>query len=89
MVEATDSRFGNHSPQSSWFNRSLDGGVPIQREVAAVLVVIREVPGEDPPKVVLVEDDHVVEAVPADRADEPLDGKRPSSGVVLGRIGCR
>ncbi len=47
--------------------------VHVERLMRAPMVVVVEVVLEDPLKVPLVHDDHVIEAISPDRADEPLD----------------
>ena len=57
------------SSRSSRLHRPRVWRVPLQRQVSPVLVVVREVPGENVSQVALAKDDEVVEALPADRAD--------------------
>ena len=48
------------------------GGVLVEREMRAGLVVVREVPGQDAAEVSLAEDEHVIQAFAPDGADEPF-----------------
>src|SRR5918999_628519 len=53
--------------------RPLDRTIHVQRPVCAPVMVILEVPGQEPPEMALVQDDHVVQALATNAADEPLD----------------
>jgi hypothetical protein len=44
----------------------------VQRQVRSDFVVVAGIAGKDPAQMGLAEDDDVIEAFPADRADEPL-----------------
>ncbi len=57
-----------------------EGRVFVQGEMGPRPVVIGEVPGEGPPQVPSIQDDQVVETLPADRADQPFHG-----GILPGR----
>jgi hypothetical protein len=46
--------------------------VLVEREMGACPVVVSEVAGQDAAKVSLAEDEHVMQALAPDRADEPL-----------------
>ena len=47
--------------------------VAFERQVRSRLVVVGEIFAEDPKQVRFVEHDHVIQALAANRADEPLD----------------
>jgi hypothetical protein len=57
----------------SRMNVSTSWAVHVQPLMRAPPVVVVEVAGEDAPQVSLVEHDHVIEALAADRADKALD----------------
>jgi len=65
MVKATQSWLRDHSTRSSRLHSPLVGRVPLKREVAAVIVVVAKVLGNHSPEMLLVEDNHVVEALAA------------------------
>lgn len=52
---------------------SRDGRVLVQGEVCSRLVVIGEVGSEDPAEMPFVQDDDMVQALSADRADQSFD----------------
>jgi hypothetical protein len=56
----------------------------VQRQMRSEVVVINDVGGEDPAQVRLAEDDDMIEAFAADRADETF-----GVSVLLGRSRCR
>ena len=45
----------------------------LQPEMRPILMVVVEVFVQDPPKMPLVEDNHLIQALPPDRPDHPLD----------------
>jgi hypothetical protein len=47
--------------------------IHVQRPVRAPVMIVSEVPGQEPPQISLVQDDHVVQACAADTPDEPFD----------------
>src|SRR5262245_47937484 len=51
----------------------MEWGILVQRSMNARFIVIGGILAQDPAQVRLPEYDHVVETVPADRADQPLD----------------
>jgi hypothetical protein len=53
----------------------------VEREVSARLMVVAEVAGQDATEVSLAEDEHVVQALAPDRADEPF-----REGILPGRL---
>jgi len=72
MVKPTDARCGDHS-----------AGVPLQRQVRPVLVVVHEVLRQDPSEVLLVQDDDVVDA---SRRIDPT--RRSTYGFCQGDCGA-
>src|SRR5919106_5543299 len=72
VVQAAD--FGKLQDLSR--RRRLDGpevwGVLVEREVGSGLMVVGEIAGQDAAEVSLAEDEHVIQALASDRADEPL-----------------
>jgi len=72
MMEAPDLREGDDLAPLRTLDRAAVRRVPSQSEVAPGAVVVRQVRPEDPAQVPLVEHDHVVEALTADRADHSL-----------------
>jgi hypothetical protein len=48
--------------------------IHVQRPVRAPVMIILEVPGQEPPQMSLVQDDHLVQAFAAETPDEPFDG---------------
>src|SRR5262245_17138144 len=53
-------------------DRSNVGCVLFQREVGPRLMVVDEIAGQDAAEVLLAQDEHVIQALAPDRADEPL-----------------
>ena len=72
MMQTTD--FGDRDDRTAL--RRLDwatvGGVLVEREMCARLMVIREVADEDATQVPFTEDEHVIQTLPPDRPDEAL-----------------
>jgi hypothetical protein len=58
------------------------GCVFVEREMGARLIAIGEVAGQDAVEVSLAENEHVIQALAPDRADEP-----PREGVLPGAVG--
>jgi hypothetical protein len=54
-------------------NRAMKRGVLVQRSMSPRLIIIGGICAEDSAQVRFTEHDHVVQALPADRANEPLD----------------
>ena len=53
-------------------NRAMERGVLIQRSMSPQLIIIGGICAEDSAKVRFTKHDHVVQTLPADRADEPV-----------------
>jgi hypothetical protein len=84
MVQAAD--FGNlHDLACLWELDGPDvGGILVEREVRASLVVVREVPSQDVAQVPFAKDEHMIQALASDRADEAL-----RQGVLPRALRCR
>ena len=54
-------------------NRAMKRGVLVQRLMSPRLIIIGGICAEDSAQVRFTEHDHVVQALPADRANEPLN----------------
>src|SRR5919198_507850 len=54
-------------------DRSRHWTIHIQGPVHTPMMVITKVPGQEPPEMSLVQDDHMVQAFTADTPDQPLD----------------
>ena len=72
MVQATNLGDRHDSARRLGLLRPWLGRVLVQREVRAGPVVVLGVPVHEPASVSLVQHDHVVEQLPAERADESL-----------------
>ena len=72
MVQAAD--FGKLHDLSCHgeLDRPEVGCVLVQREMGTRLMVVSEVAGQDAAEVSLAEDEHVIQALAPDRADEPF-----------------
>jgi hypothetical protein len=81
MMQSTDHRLRNDA--TKLLDRTGSRCVLAERQVRASLVVVNGVPGHDPVKVRLAEDDHMVEALASDRTDQSLD-----MGILPGRARC-
>ena len=73
MVEAADFSNGNDRSKLRWLHRSSFRGVFSQREVRPGLVIIRDKHLHMLVQRSLVEDDHMIQALAAYRADDALD----------------
>ena len=72
MVQTAD--FGNLQDPARLgeLNGSDVGGILVEREVRASLVIVREVPGQDATQMSFAQDEDMIQALASDRADEPL-----------------
>ena len=85
MVQAADLGKLHDRPRHGERDRPEVGCVLVQRKVGARLMVIGEVPGQDAVvEVPLAEDEDVIQALAADRPDEPL-----REGVLPRTLRCR
>ncbi len=86
-MQPADLRERDDLPGTDGLDRSPVGCVLSQRQVRTRPVVVREVRREDPPKVPLVEDDHVVQALSPYGPDHPFRKRilprRPWGGYDL------
>src|SRR5712664_2921877 len=84
MMQATD--FGNRDDPAEL--RPLDwpcvGRVFLEREVSSGAVIVGEVAGQDAAQVPFAENKDMVQALAADRADEPF-----GEGILPGAVGGR
>ena len=64
MMESSDHRDLNDVPMVGRLYRSRYRRVFSQREVGAAIVIIRKIVSKETAQVLLVEDDHVIDAVP-------------------------
>ena len=72
MVQAADFGKPHDLARRGRLDRPDVGGVLVEREVGTRLMVVSEISGQDATEVVLAEDEHVIQALAPDRADEPL-----------------
>ena len=70
MMEPSEDR--ERDDPAGPLNRPAYGGVLVQGRVRPDLVVVGAIGFEDPAQMTLTEYDHVIEALPSDRADKPL-----------------
>ena len=54
-------------------NRAMKRGVLVQRSMGPRLIIVRSIRAYDSAQVRFTEHDHVVQAFPTDRTDQPLD----------------
>ena len=84
VVQAADLRDRHDLPHLWRLDRPWFWGGLLQREMSSGGVVVVQVPTEDSAKRGLADDDHMIQALAADRADDPLD-----VGPLPGRPRCR
>ena len=82
VVEAADKGQGDDATEIGWLDSARLGRVLVEREVRARGVVVAEVAAQAPAEVSLVQDDHVVEELTADRPDHAF-GERILPGRAL------
>jgi hypothetical protein len=73
VVQATDFGKLHDLPRRRELDRPEVRGVLVEGKVGARLMVIGEVAGQDAAEVALAEDEHVIQALAPDRADESQD----------------
>src|SRR5437879_4164976 len=83
MVESADTGQRNDAAALWWCDGARIGSIFLKGEVRARAVVVAEIAAETPKEMSLVQDDHMVEELAADRADHAL-GER----VLPGRTRC-
>ncbi len=69
MMQPADLRDGNHVSLRRRFDRTRKRRVPHQRQMRSRFVVVGSVTHQDPPQVILAEDDEMVGALAPDGAD--------------------
>jgi hypothetical protein len=72
MVQAADFGKRHDLTRRGELDRPEVWSVLVEREMGAGMVVVAEVSGQDAAEVSLAEDEHVVQTLAPDRADEPL-----------------
>jgi hypothetical protein len=72
VVQAADQWNGDDAAQRGWRDRPRVRRVLRPREMRSRLVVVRHVPTQDANQSSFIHDDHVIEALASDGADEPL-----------------
>jgi hypothetical protein len=97
MMQATD--FGERDDRADFrrLNRPSVGCIFVEREVSARPVIVREVTGQDAAQVPLAQDEHVIQALAPDGADEALrervlpgtGGRRENFTNAIPFIRCR
>ena len=73
VMQAADVRDRNDAAAARRLDLTRDRCIAVERQVASRFVVVREVVGKDPQQMSLIEDDHVIQALATNRADQPLD----------------
>ena len=81
VVKAAEDRLRRDGADA--LNRAMKRGVLVQRSMSSRLIIIGGICAEDSAQVRFAEYDHAVQALPADRADEPLN-----VSVLPGRSEC-
>jgi hypothetical protein len=76
MMQPPYLRNRNHPSAFRWLSIACDWRVSVQGQMCSRFVIVFQVAGNDPPKVTLVENDDVLEALATNRADESLDVRR-------------
>ena len=66
MVQAADFRKLHDPPRGGKLDRPEVGCVLVEREMGTRLMVVGEIAGQDAAEVSLAEDEHVIQALPAD-----------------------
>jgi hypothetical protein len=72
MVQPADFGTLHDLPRCGELDRPEVGRVLVECEVCARLMVVSEIAGQDAVEVSLAENEHVIQALAPDRADEPL-----------------
>jgi hypothetical protein len=74
MMQAADVGHSNHCTDFGGLDRTWLRAIHIEGQMRAKLVIRGDIFWQKPPEMRLVEDDHMVEQVAPDTADEPLHG---------------
>ena len=72
MVQAADLWHGHDRAERGWRDQPALWRVFAQREMRSRLVVVRQVPGQDARQSGFIHDDHMIETLAPDGADDPL-----------------
>ena len=83
MMHALDLGNRCNRPRPLRLNVPLKRCILAQREVRAGALIVLEVRFQDAPQTSLIQDDHVIQAFPTNRADQSLN-----VGVLPGRLRC-
>lgn len=73
MVQPADVRDGANLAERRRLDLARQGGVAVERQMRAAVVVVVEIRDQDALQMVFAQHDDVIEALATDRADEPLD----------------
>jgi hypothetical protein len=73
VMETTDFGDRDDRPGGSFRDRSAIGRVFLEAQVRSTPMIVPAVSREDAPKMRLVDDDHVIETLSSDRADQAFD----------------
>jgi hypothetical protein len=71
VVKAAEDRLRCNGAET--LNRAMERGVLVQRSMSPQLIIIGGICAKDSAQVCFTEHDHVVQALPADRADESFN----------------
>jgi hypothetical protein len=66
-------RDGKHHPRFRWLDRARFWTIHDQGKMGSPPMIIGKVVGQDAPQMPLVQDEHMLETLPADAPDEALD----------------
>ena len=70
MVELAEDRTRENPAETS--DRSMTWRILVQGEMSSDVIIVSGIDGQDPAQMRFAEDDDVIEALSADRADQPL-----------------
>src|SRR5882762_1412047 len=81
MMQATDFWNRDDHAQARWLDWPSVGWVLVEREMSAMMMIVREVAGQGAAQVSFAQDEDMIETLAADRANEPLRvGVLPRAG---------
>jgi hypothetical protein len=72
MMQATDFANRHDRTRLGELDQPAARRILVEREMSASPVIVREVANQDAAQVPFAEDEHVIQTLPPDRADEPL-----------------
>src|ERR1022692_4314468 len=84
MVQSTNLRNFDDPSRLDWLNWTTDGRIFAQRQMSPRSLVVFEVRFQDSAQTGFIQDDHMIQALATDRADQPLD-----VGVLPRGLRCR